>query len=165
MIKPLSFVLMMALLSVGVIGCGYSAEPLISSHYKTIAVDIFKNKTRYRDFEFVLAEALRNEIVSRTGLRLVRRGDAETLLSGAILSYEQHVLTETKTDEVREIEVKISLAFEWKDLRTGKIIHKRKRFTRTADAKFDLGETRQSAAAEVLADVAEAVINNLEKDW
>ena len=163
--KLLSFVLMMALLSVSVIGCGYSAEPLISSHYKTIAVDIFKNKTRYRDFEFVLAEALRNEIIFKTGLRLVRREDAETLLSGTILSYDQHVVTETETDEVREIEVKIRLAFEWKDLRTGKIIHRRTRFTRTADAKFDRGETRRSAAAEVLADVAEAVINDLEKEW
>ena len=146
-------------------GCRYSSEPLIASHYQTIALDIFKNETRYRDFEFILAEALRNEITSKTSLKLVRRSEAETLLTGTILEYDQNVLTERETDEVREIEVKIRLAFKWRDLRTGKIIHRRKRFTRSAEAKFDRGETRETAAAEVLADVAEAIINDLEKEW
>lgn len=146
-------------------GCGYSAAPLISPAYKTIAVDIFQNETRYRDFEFVLANALKNEIVSKTNLTLAPRSEAETQLKGSILSYEEHVVTETHTDQVRELEVKITVAYEWRDLRTGQVIHERKRFTKTADAKFPLGQTRDSAAAEVLADVAEDLINDLEAEW
>lgn len=161
--RPLSLLLAIAVACL--VGCGYSSEPLIATHYRTIALEIFKNETRYRDFEFVLTEALRNEITSKTNLKLVRRNKAETLLTGTILEYDQYILTERETDEVREMEVKITLAFEWRDLRTGSIIHRRKSFTRSADAKFDRGETRETAAAEVLADVAEAIINDLEKEW
>jgi len=161
--KPVSLLLLIALASL--LGCGYSAQPLIASHYKTIALDIFKNRTRYRDFEFTLADALKNEITSKTGLRIVPRDKAETLLTGTILEYTQPVLTETEDDQVREIEVKITLAFEWKDLRTGRVIHSRTRFTESAQAKFDRGQTRQSAAAEVLTDVAEEIINDLEMEW
>jgi hypothetical protein len=146
-------------------GCGYSTESLYTSRYSTIAVDIFKNETRYRDFEFTLANAIKNEIVSKTDLRLARHDDAETVLTGSIKSYEEHVVTETTTDVVRELEVKIVLAFEWRDLKTGQVIHSRAHFEKTADAKFPLGETRDTAAAKVLADVAESIINDLEKGW
>jgi hypothetical protein len=155
-------VAVMALLAAG---CGYSSDSLIASHYKTISLEIFKNETRYRDFEFILAEALKNEIVQKTDLKLASRSEAQTVLRGTIKSFEQYVVTETKTDQVRELEVKIVLSFQWVDQRTGRVIHERGRFQRTADAKFPLGQTRESAELEVLTDVAEDIINDLEKEW
>jgi len=146
-------------------GCGYSGSPLIATHYKTIAVDIFKNETRYRDFEFTLANALKNEIVRKTQMQLAPRNEAETVLTGKILSFEQFVVTETTTDEVREMEVKITLSFEWRDAQTGRVIHRRGRFTRTADARLPLGETLETASAQVLAKIAEDVIDDLETEW
>ena len=149
----------------GIAGCGYSSQTLFTSHYKSIAVDIFKNQTRYRDFEFSLANAIKNEIVQKTDMTLASHDNAETLLTGSIQSYDQYVVTEMSQDVVREIQVKITLSYEWRDLRTGKVIQKREGLSRTADAKFPLGETRDSAAAKVLTDVAEDVINDLEREW
>ena len=98
-------------------------------------------------------------------MRLAPKDKADTLLTGQIANYEQVVLTEDENDRVKAIQVIITLNYEWRDLRTGQAIRKMDGFRRSAEATFALGETRDTAAAKVLADVAESLIEQLEEGW
>ena len=147
-----------------VLGCGYSMKSLYDQSYSTIAVPIFKNKTFYREYEFRLTEAVIKEIETRTPYKVVNRSEADTLLTGEIVSIQQPVLTEDVLDRVAEFQYSVTVQVRWKDQKTGRILLDAP-FTKRAEADVRRGENLQSASQEALADLAEVVVEALEKKW
>lgn len=147
------------------VGCGYSNEALIDTRYRTVYVQTFDNLSWYRGFEVGLTRAVVNEINERTRMKLAPRDSADTLLTGKILDFKQNVLTETATDNIREIEVTLVVDMTWLDLRTGRAIKEVRNFVQTRQAKFDIGQTLDTATADAFTHVAERLVNQLEFDW
>ena len=103
---------------------------------KTIAVPIFRRGTyEYRrDIEFRLTEALVKQIEAQTRYKVVRKGKADTELTGTIQSIDQHVLSFAPgTGRAREIQLRVIVDFTWKNLDTGEVLVERKNFRVAAD--------------------------------
>jgi hypothetical protein len=105
---------------------GYSTAPNYDSRFKTIRVKIFKNPTFWSvlpvpGLEMQLTETIVHRIEQDTPYK-VNDGDADTELSGAILSFFQMALNYNQMYEIREVETTMMCAVRWKDLRTGQLL-------------------------------------------
>jgi hypothetical protein len=105
---------------------GYGTAPNFDRRYKTIRVKIFKDATFWAvvpvpNLEMELTEFIVQQIEQKTPYK-VDAGDADTELSGTILSFMQIALNYNQLNEIREIETTLTCAVRWKDLRTGKLL-------------------------------------------
>lgn len=105
---------------------GYGTAPNFDRRYKTIRVKIFKDPTFWAvvpvpGLEMELTEEIVHRIEQVTPYK-VNNCDADTELSGTIVSFLQLSLNYNQMNEIREIETTLSCAVRWKDLRTGQIL-------------------------------------------
>ena len=116
---------------------GYTTISQYRPDIKTIAVPIFRRGTyEYRrDIEFRLTEALVKQIEAQTPYKVVSKGNADTELTGTIQSIDQQVLNfDPGTGRAREIQLRVTVDFTWKDLRgEGKVLVNRKNFRVAAE--------------------------------
>lgn len=102
---------------------GYATAPNFNRQYKTIRIKIFKDPTFWAavpvpNLEEELTEIIVQQIEQKTPYK-VCSGDADTELSGSIVSFLQLSLNYNQMNEIREIETTMTCAVRWKDLRTG----------------------------------------------
>jgi hypothetical protein len=104
---------------------GYTTAPNYNTHIHTVYVPIFKNTTLYRDLEFQLTQAVVREIEAKTPYKVVsNRSEADTELTGKIVSFNKALLNVTPLNEVREAQTALGVEVVWRDLRTGEILSK-----------------------------------------
>jgi uncharacterized protein YunC (DUF1805 family) len=148
-------------------GCGYSSEPLHRTDVRTVAVNIFGNKSFRREMEFDLARELTKTIPLRTPYKVVhdpKRADSE--IRGEILVFSAPVLTESvRTDSAMEVEVILVAWFEWKDLRTGEILVRREDVSGLGAYAPAIGETQNSATSDAIRNMARRIVEYMEKPW
>ena len=115
------YLLVLALL---LTGCGYSTTELYPTQYNTVTVPNFDNRSNDRNVEFTLREALIKEIEQRTPYKAVSgTGLSDTQLTGTVVRVDRSLLSrDADVGLPQEIEVTVTVDFEWKDLRTGKTI-------------------------------------------
>jgi hypothetical protein len=102
---------------------GYSTRPNYDTSIRTVRVPIFKNLTFRRGLEFDLTRAVVREIELKTPYKVVSADcDADTELTGTIISYNKNILNRNQLNEVREAETTLAVELVWKDLRTGEIL-------------------------------------------
>lgn len=102
---------------------GYTTQPLYDPHIHTVYVPIFQNTTFYRGLEFDLTRAVIREIEAKTPFKVVScRADADTELTGKIISFTKNMLNKNQLNEVREAETILAVEVYWRDLHTGKIL-------------------------------------------
>ncbi len=143
-------------------GCGYSQKSLFSRKVNSIYISIFENNTFVRGIEFDIAKALKDEIMSRTRLRIVQKDSADLILTGKIGESAQSALSQSR-DNIVESSVSISVSIELLDTRTGRTMGG----GASGGAAFivDRGENVQSATEEAIANLARNLVNNLEEEW
>jgi outer membrane lipopolysaccharide assembly protein LptE/RlpB len=147
-------------------GCGYSTRALIGEEFHTIDVEILGNRTFRRDLEFALTQDIKDEILSRTNLRLVDRDRADVRLEGEILELNEHVLSRDRNDRIFESSVAVTVRFRLIDQRSGKDSGKEiKSFTLRDSAPFlaASGETSRTATQRTFSDLAEHLVYQLEE--
>ena len=146
-------------------GCGYSHESLLPDNVHSIYVPIFDNDTFRRGLEFYLTDAIKNQILLKTDLRILPKEKADTILTGKIVDFREHVLIEDKKSQPSEKQVEIVIDFIWKDRRTGRVIEEIKGLRETAEFIIPRDETISQATAESFRYLAERVVESMEKDW
>ena len=139
--------------------CGYTSESLLDPQNRTVYVDT------YRGFEVSLTRALINEINAKTDLRIVPRDQADTLITGNIADFRQHVLTEDEHDNIRETEVRIFVNMTWTDRRTDRPIRRLRNVGAAEQIKWELGQTLESETVELFRDLAERLVERMEANW
>lgn len=147
---------------------GYHAGGLYDTSIRTVAVPVFKNRTFYRETEFRLTEALIKQIESRTPYKVVRTGEADTSITGTVLSVDQRLLSRDFTTGItQEAQVVITASFEWKDLRTGKIIRKRSRIMGTGVyvPTRGVGEPVDVAEYAAVDQLGREIVSVMATDW
>jgi hypothetical protein len=123
---PLWLVLIMTLM-LG--GCGYSQQRLFPQGIQTVSVRIFKNRTFYQGVQFDLTEALVKQIELQTPYKAVK-GSGDTVLEGTITAIGQKPLSRTSQGGlVQELEFRIVVDFQWKDVRSGQVLRQRRGLT------------------------------------
>jgi len=147
---------------------GYAAISPYSAKYKTVAVEIFGNRSYLRSFEFDLAEALTKRIPVTTPYRVTSATSADTILRGTI---NEISLTELSRDPTtglaNEMIVKILVDFDWTDLRSGKPIVARKAFA--ASALFvpsrPAQEPLELARFDAVQQLARDLVDQMQSAW
>ncbi|MHC5002919.1 MAG: LPS assembly lipoprotein LptE [Planctomycetota bacterium] len=108
---------------------GYSTQTTFPTDVATIAVPIFQNDSYTRELEFELTDALVKEIQARTPYRLAPSSRADTVLLGRIRKVELDQLSKSRlTGLSEEVVVGMTIDFEWKDLRTDRVLVARREF-------------------------------------
>lgn len=105
-------------------GCGFTTTELYPNQYNTISVPNFANRSNTRGVEFNLREALIKEIEQRTPYKVVSgAGRADTQLTGTVTRVERRLVSRDGTAGLpQEIEVTVTIDYEWRDMQTGKTI-------------------------------------------
>ena len=105
-------------------GCGYSTTELYPTRYTTVTVPNFENRSNDRTIEFTLREALIKELEQRTPYKAVSgTGLSDTQLTGTVVRVDRTLLSRDATAGLpQEIEVTVTVDFQWRDLRTGQVI-------------------------------------------
>ncbi len=146
-------------------GCGYTSRSLISRNINSVFIPIFGNDTFRSGLEFDLTTALKDEIMSKTKLRIARKDDADTVLTGKIVKITEGVITSNARDNIIENQVTISVSIALADRRTGRALMSMSGLTNRAEYIVTRGENINTATQECLAGLAEKIIYQLEEKW
>ena len=105
-------------------GCGYTTTELYPTQYTTVTVPNFVNRSNDRNVEFTLREALIKEIEQRTPYKAVSgTGLSDTQLTGTVVRVDRQLISrDAEVGLPQEIEITVTVDFQWRDLRTGEVI-------------------------------------------
>lgn len=160
--------LLLGVIGAALVGCGYSHTPLFPDDVQTVSVEILENKTFYRGVEFDLTEAIAKQIDLHTPYKVVSSGRAQTLLKGTILSVQQHQLSRRRRGGVpQELEMRIVINFQWKNLRTGRVLRDRQGFTRVGRyiPTTPIAEPLETAQHDAVQKLAQGVVSVMRANW
>lgn len=142
--------------------CGYTTRSLFPEGIESVAVEIVGNETFYREIETQLTRELTREIRERSPYRLAHLRKADAVLSGRILGVIRPTLVENAVDLVSEQAVIVSAEMVLTDRRTSEELQ-RFRVANRAEFIVERGETLETAFAESIHDLAEEILNELQK--
>jgi hypothetical protein len=163
-ISFMQFTCVLVLLAL-ITGCGYTTKSLISRNINSIYIPIFGNFTFRSGLEFDLTTALKDEILSKTKLRIVRKDNADTILTGKIVTVTEGVITSNARDNIIENQVIISVNIALMDRRTGRELIAIDNLSNKAEYIVTRGENIKTATQECLAGLAEKIVYQLEEKW
>jgi hypothetical protein len=99
---------------------GYSTRPNYNPDIRTVRLPIFKNESYWKELEFDLTEALIREIESKTPYKVVPASqNADSELTGTIVSGNKSVVILNQLGEVRDAETTLTVQVVWRDLPLG----------------------------------------------
>lgn len=162
------------ILAVGIAAChsdpsrGYSFASTFPEGVNSISVNVFENQTFAVGLERDVTEAVIKELQRSTPLLVVRAGSADSDLVGIITSAEmQRLSLDSQTGLAQELAVQITVDFDWRDRRSGKLLSSRRNFTATdtfvpARQTGERLEVGQTSAAQRL---AKELVADLRADW
>jgi hypothetical protein len=154
-------VLMVALMC----GCGYSNKSLISRNISSIHIPIFENNTFRRGIEFDLTKAVKNEVMSKTNLRIVGKDYADVILHGTVKEFTERTITQGFRDSLVEGQMTLFVDIELVDKRTGRTLINEKGIKQAAEYIVRRGETLDSATEEGIVNLAEIIVDHLAEKW
>ncbi len=146
-------------------GCGYTTKSLISRNINSIYIPIFGNSTFRSGLEFDLTTALKDEIMSKTKLRIAQKDNADTILSGKIVTVTEGVITSNARDNIIENQVIITVNIALADRRTGRSLMTMDGLRNRAEYIVTRGENIKTATEECLEGLAEKIVYQLEEKW
>lgn len=156
-----------ALLFVGLLltGCGYSTTELYPADYSSVSVPNFVNRSDTRNVEFTLREALVKEIEHRTPYKaLGSAGRADTQLVGTVTSVSRRLVSRDATSGLpQEIEVTVTVDFEWRDLGTGKTLRGYRGLSSAGQFVPDraIGEFGDDGTRQAVQRLAEGIVSRM----
>ncbi len=145
--------------------CGYTSRSLMRQNVNTVYIPIFDNQTYRRGLEFDLTNAIKNEILFRTRLKVVDKDHADSVLNGMIVDVRESILLEDPSANIVESAMIFIVNFSWVDLRTGRTIVKKENVTQRAEFIPRRREDKTTAANEAFVDLAERIVNLMEEAW
>lgn len=149
-------------------GSGYTMTTLYPDDVASVSVPIFENKTLFTGVERDITDALIKEIQARTPYRVLRSGNADTILTGTITGVETTKVSQVRgSGLVQDSIVAVTVDFEWKDLRTGDILVERRRFE-AGDVFVSaqpISERPQIGLWAVAEELAQDIVSTMQAGW
>lgn len=155
------------------VGCGYTVGNNFSQDIKTIQIPIFENATNRVGIEKQLTEAVQKEVTKRTNYRLAKGLDADTRLTGKIVSFRKDVLGETRDDDPRELQISLMVNVTWEDLRSQQVLAKDviplspDQIPMSVQAEFspESGQSLATAMDDATKSLARKIVDMMEIPW
>lgn len=165
-------VLLMGLVALGLAGCGYGTHSLYRDDIKTIYVKFFDNDTYRRRLEVALTEDIVDEVKLRTPLVFAPRGEADSELSGTIVSADVTTTIKNAKDNVVLQRAQVQVRFRWRDRLTGRDIVPEQVVTESARVPvvseggvFENSAEQTDIFALALREAARRIVENMEQSW
>ncbi|MDP6925225.1 MAG: LPS assembly lipoprotein LptE [Candidatus Scalindua sp.] len=146
-------------------GCGYTTRSLISRNINSVYIPIFGNYTFRNGLEFDITTALKNEIMSKTKLRIAGKDDADTILTGKIVRVDEGATSSNAFDNLVESSISITVNIFLADRRTGRLLLKVSGITGTGAIIITRGETINTGVQEAATRLATQIVYELEEKW
>ena len=147
---------------------GYAFNADYDRSIRTVAVEVFENRTFIHGMEDDLTEAIIKEIHRATPWKVTLGEDADTALTGAVTGVRNRkVSTQRESGLVQEMAVELTVSFEWKDRTTGEILVSRRRFSSLetfvpvpgASERIEMGQRA------VVQEMADRIVRELRSSW
>lgn len=147
---------------------GYSFASSFSSDLRTVHVPIFENPTFARGLEIELTDAIIKEIQRTTPWTVAASDSAQTQLTGKINNAQlRRLSTGRGSGLAQELAYTITVEFEWKDARNGKVLVSRKDFS--ASDSFiptqGLNERIETGQHGAIQRLARDIVAELRSNW
>jgi len=126
-------VLGLALLAVGLTGCGYSFRGNLPDHIKTVAVPVFTNKTAEPAVETLLTSAVVEAFASNGRLRVVKPEEADAILDGEVVGYSVQSIAFDNQANVRQYRLMVTMNLRLRDVRRSSILFEQQSLREKAD--------------------------------
>lgn len=155
-------------------GCGYTQSVTLPGHIKTIAIPTFQNKIppqeryAYRPgLEIELTNAVRDRFIFDGNLKVVDESEADAVLKGAIISYEQEGLRFDRLEDVEEYRLFLVVSFELVDRKTEEILIQESNFSGQTEffTSRSPASVRRTAANNVVVDLAKSLVDRIVEEW
>jgi len=158
------------MLAAGLSGCGYMIGGGYPAQYRTIHVPTFTSESFRRGFELQLTEAVHKQIQDRTPFRLVKSSEADTRLTGHIISVDKRSANQNRFDDPREVELSIAVEVTWTNARTGEVIREQRlaatpllnQFVSNTAFAPEAGQSLATATQDSVNDLARQVVGMME---
>ncbi len=158
----------------GGLGCasdpaeGYAFESAHDASMYSINVPVFTNNTFSHGIELELTDAIVKQLKVATPWKVTSESTAQTTLTGRITDSRMQALSIGRTSGlVQEQAVILTIEFEWRDNRTGKILTSRRNFS--ASEIFvpsqGVGERLEAGQSGAIQKLARGVVDELRSSW
>jgi len=159
-------VAMFGLIILSATGCSYSTDRPFRTDVRTVAVKPFGSKEFRRRIEMDLTEAIKKRIMTDTPYKLADEKVADTVLTGEVLEVRQGTMGRDFTFNLpRETQLTLIVKFQWKDLRTGRILVKKDRWLQTYDYARPVGESEWTGLQGAVDRMSETIVEQMEAEW
>jgi hypothetical protein len=158
-------------LLVSLAGCSYSPNPaLFPPHLKTLAVPVFENRTTEPNLDQEVTQAVVNRFVANNRLRVVSEGEADLVVSGAVVGYTNSVFGFNAREQAQEYQVAVTVAVRVKDRVKNREMWADDRLVRTSNYFVVTTPGQQvqdqvTARQDAIDKIGEAVINKTVEGW
>jgi len=147
---------------------GYSFASVYDNSIQSVSIPIFRNETTSRGLEVQLTESLIKELQRRTPWHLAKSDRADTTLLGVITNTELSVLSDDpQSGLVQEQAVRITIRFEWRDNRSGKILVARDGYSASAvfSPARNVGDRLELGQRNAIEELASDVVSEMRSGW
>jgi hypothetical protein len=162
---------LLLVLTLGLLGCSYSPNPNpVSSHTGSIAIPVFQNRTTQPVLEEEVTTAIVNRIIQGSKLRVVPEGQADLVVTGAVVGYKNSVFGFNATEKAEEYQVAVTLAITVRDRTKNREVWRDDQLVRTANyfvvqVGTQAPQTEEEGRASAVDKLAEAVLNKTVETW
>lgn len=166
---------LLAVLAIGLTssGCGYIVGGAYTPEIRSVHVPVFESRSFRRGYEYQLTEAVQKEIQNRSHFRLAKEPMADSRLTGRLVSIRKRALTESNSDNPRELELEMAIEVTWEDLRTGRILAQQQIALEPevvdllARGRYapEVGQSLATGTKEVTDRLARQVVDMMEMPW
>jgi hypothetical protein len=169
-------------LAFGVLVCGALAgcagyrmgtQSLYAPEIRSVYVPVFESDSFRRNLGEWLTEAVVKEIELKTPYKVVGNANADSILTGRLVSDTKHVLVEDAQDYPREIELNLVVQVQWidrhgvqiRDLATIPLDPALVRIGQSATLAPQAGQSIASAQQKAIQRLAEQIVSTMEAPW
>lgn len=152
-------------------GCGYRhgfGMPKGAEDVKTVAIDIFIDRTLRPELAEAFALELQREIAAKTELKIVDHDQADAIIRGSVDSYDRVVIREFRNDDVARYSIIVTASYRL--VRPGvngkpeQIIKAGERIRYSAE--YETAMTDETTARnEAVKRAAREVVSNIFEEW
>jgi len=164
--------LLLGLAALALAGCGYGTHSLYRGDIHTVYVEFFGNDTYRRQLEVSLTRDVVDEIKLRTPLTFAPRQEADSVLSGKIVSADVSTVVKNAKDVVLLQRARVRVHFRWQDRLTGRDIVPEQDVEmtgRTAEPGgagiFETAPEQPAMFSLALREAARRIVENMEQSW
>jgi len=158
----LAALLVCVAVSVGLCGCKYSTGNLLRDDIRTVYIPVFKNDTFFRGLEVELTRAVVNEIKLHTRMRIAPRDEADSVIEGELVEFEQRSVIRNEDDEIVLKRLAARVRFRWVDNLTLQDIVPSRTVSETETVA---AATAGQVEGDLFRELAKAIVENMAREW